>query len=500
MHRVRITLAGGAIANALTAVTDVRGIYELAGVPAGSYSMTAARAGYLTVQYGQRQPREAGRPIEIADRQVVDDLDIALPRAATVSGRLLDELGEPAAGVRVEVMDVRYSRGRLQAMQAGASTTNDIGQFRIGGLDPGNYYLRAESIDTWESDDGRETYAYAQTFYPGVAALDQTRSLTVPLGEHLTGLDFHLVPSRAARIIGTLVSASGEPIVGQRVSLDRIARGVGGGLASASMGGNALSGAEGRFVIRNIPPGEYMLYSGTRETEEARLQIFVAGADIDGVTLSPRRATTLAGVVVTEDGKPADFPAPRVRFSPIAVDEAVQVWGTPPPQSLRPDWTFQIVSIYGRFLFRLTGLPDGWALKAVRFGERDVTDAPIDIAAGAGEIALRLVIGRVITRLAGRTLADPATPHPGGTVVVFSADSAQWLPGSRFVRATRTGNDGRFEIVGLPPGAYLAAATDFVMDGAWEDPDFLRSLSARSVKIMLAEGDTTPITLMVSPP
>ena len=68
------------------------------------------------------------------------------------------------------------------------------------------------------------------------------------------------------------------------------------------------------------------------------------------------------------------------------------------------------------------------------------------------------------------------------------------------MRATRAGNDGRFAIVGLPPGAYLAAATDFVMDGAWEDPDFLRSLSARSVKIMLAEGDTTPITLMVSAP
>ena len=60
LHRVRITL-NGSVANPPTTVTDTRGLFELLNVPPGSYSLTAARAGYLTLQYGQRRPREAGR-------------------------------------------------------------------------------------------------------------------------------------------------------------------------------------------------------------------------------------------------------------------------------------------------------------------------------------------------------------------------------------------------------------------------------------------------------
>src|SRR5688572_24986899 len=53
LHRVRITL-DGAGQNAPTSVTDTRGQFELTNVPAGSYTITATRAGYLTLQYGQR--------------------------------------------------------------------------------------------------------------------------------------------------------------------------------------------------------------------------------------------------------------------------------------------------------------------------------------------------------------------------------------------------------------------------------------------------------------
>lgn len=198
LHRVRVTL-NGALPNPLTAVTDTRGVFEVSDVPAGSYSITAARAGYLTIQYGQRRPKESGRTIDVRDEQTVTDIDFALPRASTLAGRIVDELGDPAAGVRVEAMDVRYLRGRRQPVQAGAATTNDIGQFRIGGLEPGMYYLRASTIETWESDDGKEAYAYAQTFYPGMSALEETRAVSLSLGQQLGGLDFPLAPT-ASRV------------------------------------------------------------------------------------------------------------------------------------------------------------------------------------------------------------------------------------------------------------------------------------------------------------
>jgi hypothetical protein len=500
LHRVRMTLSGGTLANPLSTVTDTAGRFELAGVPAGSYSLTATRAGYLTIQFGQRRPKEAGRTIDVQDREVVEDIDLALPRASALSGRIVDDLGEPAAGVRVEAMDIRYIRGRREPVQAGIAITNDIGQFRIAGLDPGNYYLRAASNETWESDDGRDTFAYSPTFYPGVPALDQTRPLTLQVGQHLDGLDFHLVPTRAARITGTLLSATGEPIAGQRVSLDRIARGLGGGLFSASFGGTATSRKDGTFDIRNLAPGEYMVYSGSRDTEDVRQQVFIAGVDLTGVLLVPRSPTALSGVVMTDDGKPADFAAPRLRLSPIAVNEGLQVWGTPSPQPLGPDWTFRFGNLQGRFLFRVNGLPEGWILRAVLLGDRAVTDTPLDITPGAGEIkGLRAVITRSAGHIAGRVVDADGKPHGDGTVIVFAADPSRWTIASRFVAAVRPGRDGRFS-VRLPAGAYLATAKDFVVDGSWEDPEYLRSIAGDAVKLELGDGVSEALTLTVEGP
>src|SRR5687767_14225725 len=78
LHRVRVTL-NTANPNPPSAVTDTRGQFEMT-VPAGSYSMTATRAGYLSIQYGQRRSREAGRAIELRAGDVLEGVDMALPR------------------------------------------------------------------------------------------------------------------------------------------------------------------------------------------------------------------------------------------------------------------------------------------------------------------------------------------------------------------------------------------------------------------------------------
>lgn len=284
------------------------------------------------------------------------------------------------------------------------------------------------------------------------------------------------------------------------MSLDRIERRAGGGLFSASFGGNALSGADGTFEIRNLPPGEYMLYSGSRETEQAQMQVFVSGADVPGIMLTPRRMTVVSGLVVTDNAQAPDFPAPRMRVTPFAVDEVVPVLGTPSAQSVRADWTFQFTSIQGRFLFRPIGLPDGWMLKAVHWNDRDVTDTPIDIQPGAGPIGgLRIVISRTVGRLSGQLVDDRSAPRPDSTVIVFSADPSRWTPGSRFMTAARPGNDGRFAIGGLPAATYHVVAKEFVVDGEWEDPEFLRSAARGAPTVELTDGGSETITLKLEP-
>lgn len=118
MHRVRITL-NGALANPPTTVTDTRGVYELTNVPAGSYSITAARAGYLTLQYGQRRPREAGRTLEVKAGETIEGIDVG----HCIRQRLLPVVAVPNLACRLSGRD----RGGTAASGERSSRTRGLG-------------------------------------------------------------------------------------------------------------------------------------------------------------------------------------------------------------------------------------------------------------------------------------------------------------------------------------------------------------------------------------
>jgi hypothetical protein len=58
-------------------------------VTAGLYRVSAGRAGYLTLQYGQRQPREEGSTVQVRNGQVVEHIDFTLPAAVCSPGESL---------------------------------------------------------------------------------------------------------------------------------------------------------------------------------------------------------------------------------------------------------------------------------------------------------------------------------------------------------------------------------------------------------------------------
>ena len=131
-------------------VTDLSGRYEIADLPAGRYTVTASRAGFVTISHGQTRPNEMGRPVELGDGQTVERINFSLPRGAAITGRIVDEYGEPVAGASVQPMQMRFVNGRLQPAMAGGGPmlgamfqTPDTGEFRVWGLAPGEYLLQA---------------------------------------------------------------------------------------------------------------------------------------------------------------------------------------------------------------------------------------------------------------------------------------------------------------------------------------------------------------------
>ena len=90
---------------------------------------------------------------------------------------------------------------------------------------------------------------------------------------------------------------------------------------------------------------------------------------------------------------------------------------------------------------------------------------------------------------------DKGAPLVDGTVIAFADDAAKWSDGSRWVRAVRPDQQGRYQIQGLPPGDYLAVAVDYVEDGAWNEPEYLDSIRRHGQRLTLSEAETRSVTL-----
>ncbi len=164
--------------------TDADGRWQFSRVPTGRYTLLISKTGYVTLRYGQSRPFEPGKPIVVGDGQVLDRLDVALPRGAAIAGRIADEHGNPMAGAVVAAMRYRYAAGqrRLAPVTEGlfafltgvGAITDDLGQYRLHGLSPGDYYvavgLGPPAIPDGQADDG---VGYAPSFYPGTTSLAQ---------------------------------------------------------------------------------------------------------------------------------------------------------------------------------------------------------------------------------------------------------------------------------------------------------------------------------------
>lgn len=486
LRRARITLRPVSPSPgdpSIAATTNSRGQYEAKNVPPGSYNVLVERAGYVTLQYGQRRASERGLSVVVRGGEATDRIDMVLPRGGVLAGTITDDLGEPYPGVRVDALALRYRHGKRSPMPVGVATTDDLGQFRISGLEPGRYYLSASSTETWRAERG-EVYGYGSTFYPG-AAIDRAEVIELDVSQVKSDLSFMLQAGRTARVSGRVVRENGDPAAGATIPLLYTYPGVvmTGGMRSVR------TESDGSFEFRNVTAGVYRVGGGSADK-----LITVTGADIDGIMLVPKTGSTITGSVVTDEGTAPPFGTPGVQvFLEAPYDEVLP---TVRVVSVDSDWSFKLTNVGGPFLFRLLGITDDWMLAAVKLDGKDIADTPWPVPTGGKEFGgLQIVVTRRVGRLSGVVVDANGKATSDASIVVFSEDSDLWMPASRFVRVARPDADGRFSLVGLPAGSYRAIARASIEEGEWEDKAFLEAAREGSVKFVLSDGGTETIAL-----
>jgi hypothetical protein len=498
LRRARLSLSAPGAGQPRSTIADLEGRYEFKHLPAGRYMLTASKAPYLSLQVGQRSPFERGRPIELGEGQTIERVDIALARGSVIAGSVVDDLGEPAASIRVVAMRLQYFEGRRQLVPVGRSArTNDIGHFRLYGLAPGTYFVRTQPT-TWNSMSAQnEGISFAATYYPGSVLVDEAQPVTLRVGQERMNIDVSLVVARMARLSGIAVDPRGRLLAGRSVMLVELLRGPS-STSGVSTGGTAVQ-SDGRFTIPNVAAGEYVLSAfstdpQTGERETARLPVTVTGDDLDGLMVMTSAGVSISGQIEFEGDLKPTFSPQTVRI--LAAELGPRRLTGTGSTAVSEDWSFAVRGVAaGPHALRVSGLPTGWALKAVYAGADDVTDTPLQVTDRRNVTDVRVFITNRGTELTGAVSDERGAAVGEYSVVVFAEDAARWSEQSRFLATVRPDQHGRFVVRGLPPGEYLAAALEYLEEGQGNDPEFLEGLRSNATALVLGEGEHKALDL-----
>ncbi|MGE3276538.1 MAG: carboxypeptidase regulatory-like domain-containing protein [Vicinamibacterales bacterium] len=495
---------GGRLAN-----TDEQGRFEIRELVAGRYTLTASKGGFVSLQYGQRRPSEQGTPIDLGDGETIDKLVIGLPRGSVLAGRITDEFGEPVTDAVVTAMRYGYAGGTRRIVPEGRrDTTDDRGEFRLFGLQPGDYYVSAafRMRGGEVTDPAGEPTGYAPTYYPGTPNMAEAQRVTVGVGQELSTVSFSLVATRLVRVSGSVVTSQGTP--GQGVVTLSPAEG-GTGMRMEMNAGRVDQ--TGHFEIDNVAPGRYLLQTragaggggrggfGMRGGGEfGRMEIAVGNDNLTNVVVVTAPGATLSGRIVTDTGEVPGFAPQQLQVMAQPAElEMNSLGGFGGQARVSDDWSFELSNLFDARLFRVR-VPQGWTLKAVHLDGAEVTDMPVTIPAGQSKTGLEIVLSEQIATLSGLVKDDRGQPVLDATIVVFPDEEELWMYQSRFIRAARPDQDGHYTIEGLPPHrAYLAVAVQGLEDGQAGDPDFLRQVRSNAVKFGLGEGEAKNVDIEV---
>jgi protocatechuate 3,4-dioxygenase beta subunit len=535
IRRAQVRISGPDIGTK-TALTDVQGRYEFRDLPAGRFNVSVSKSGFVTMQYGQNRPFEPGRPIELAEAQAMDKADVSLPRGSVLAGHIVDEFGEAVADAEVVAMRMQFQNGKRRLVPSGRNAqTNDLGQFRIYGLPPGEYYVSASlrNINAMVFDmlggaggpvGSNQSAGYASTYYPGTPNPAEAQRVALSVGQELASVDIQLQPVRLAKITGTAVGSDGKPMGGAMVMLMPSMRDA----MQFLPGGTSRTNADGQFTLSGVTPGEYSLQvqsmgalmtaagnamtlafsvndraSGAPQTppqerEFAMATVTVAGEDISGMVVVATRGAKASGTIAFEGGvKPEGVGGIRVTAPSVDAD------GSPMPglgaAIVKDTGTFDVDGLIGARVFRAANLPKGWVLKSVTLNGEDVTDKGIEFKPGQDVSGIEIELTSRSTSINGSVTDDRGNAVKDYTVVIFAEDEAKWaLPMNRWMSSARPDQDGRFKFSNLPPGPYYAIAVDYVAAGEWQDPEWLSRASKKATRITLDDGGAKNLDLKLA--
>jgi hypothetical protein len=448
-------------------LTDAAGVFSFCGLRAGSYYASGEKPGFAA----------AGLLVSVGPSR--EDIQLRLQPLAVVKGKALDSNGEPLENALVQLLSVKVQSGRRRVRVASVAATDDRGEYRLSGLRPGRYLLRAAGWQGSSASDEAGSYAtFAPVYYGGARELAFAMPLMVE-ADHETIADFSLGLETAYRIRGNLSGYS--PLVPLSIELLRPGEGV-------SAGRVDFDAATGAFAISPVAPGSYILRAtqgeGSRRVAGEQA-VEIGASNVDGMVLTLAGSVALKGMVRVEN---VSETAPSSPGCSVALSPA-DAWVSDPDTLESPTGevgAFAIAGVLpGRYLLRMD-CANGY-IKTARADEMDLLTRDELVIPGGSPPLLDAVLG-----MDGAMLDVSATQN--------DAPAAGWLlllPASGAnIHAKLSVLRGKATLTGVAPGDYQAYAwTGSADEFEYANPNVRQAWAARAVSVHVAAGERQTIAL-----
>ena len=421
VDRARVVLAGSGVWPPREVETDASGRFSWPNVPAGIYELRASHGQWVGAPRGG---------IVVGRHAPTPFVRLQLSQGAVLTGTVVDEAGAPVADAEILVLEEAIS---LLPRAAGSGAT---GTFTVAGLLPQEHVVRvsAEGFVPFQVEhDPREGPLNVQ--------LQRAASLAGRVIDHLG----HPVAGATVEVVDDATHASlrfADLFAVQRAGPVPLtsdgALGVTLGEippipldpsgASRQLTGQAVTEADGSFLVTGIAPGRVRLRVSAPSYAPLSTETFTLrpGEERAGVELVLQPGTLIEGRVIDA----ADFPVAHVLVE-------LRIPGQPPETTLSAtDGTFEFQA--GRGSVTLTATAP--ALPAVR--------ARVELQ-DVERQAVTLRLSATLHTLRGRIFDMDELPVAGATLRLESMSAR--FPHHRVVVAA---DDGAFEITGLPPPPY----------------------------------------------
>ncbi|MBZ5603702.1 MAG: carboxypeptidase-like regulatory domain-containing protein, partial [Acidobacteriia bacterium] len=416
--------------------TDSAGAYLIADLPPGQYLVTAIHQDYPFTN------RPAPKQIEVKAGERTSQ-SIELTPGASISGKVLDEDGDPLPGCFVQLHPAAHPQQGAPSL--GGSPGAEEGEYRLYGIPAGRYIANAQcSTPVFQprpfsaGPDPPPSLAYPLQFYPTAPDAKSADVIELTAANEKTGVDFRMKPAPVTQIHGTFSPAGADwrgigPLAVQLIPADLT--------APRQVSGASLDVAKGTFTFPRVFPGSYIVTANSADQQHhigASQRVEVKNDPVD-VSLELKPAIQLTGKVeVDGDARLVNLPAMIIQFQPVEF----QVHS---PGQAKPNEDGSFTSsplVPGQWKILLQA---GSAyLKSAWLGSEEVTNRPLDLSSGSPG-PLRIVLGTNWASIEGNG-------PPGYSVVAQNLESGAAFWASR-------DPSGRFKLGNLPPGKYRLVAT-----------------------------------------